>query len=105
MENRKTIPSRRSFLQKAGAGTVLVTMGGLVAHRDSSAAEHLPKLDPGDPTAKALEYTHDSPKSDQFCNNCNFWQGGDKDWGGCAIFPGKEVSAKGWCKSWIKQSG
>lgn len=104
MKKGKTIPSRRDFLRRAGAGTALVAMSGVLAPRISAAAGHLPKVDPNDPTAKALEYTHESSKEGQQCNNCQLWQGGDKDWGGCAIFPGKEVSSKGWCKSWVKKS-
>lgn len=105
MHESKTVPSRRVFLRRAGAGTVLVVMGGLVAFRNSISAGHLPKLDVDDPTAKALEYTHESTKAAQQCSNCNFWKGGDSAWGECTIFPGKAVNAKGWCKSWIQQSG
>lgn len=104
MKKRKAIPSRRDFLRKAGAGAAALATAGMLAPKISLAAGHLPKLDPGDPTAKALEYTHASAKEGQWCNNCQLWQGGDKDWGGCAIFPGKEVAAKGWCKSWVKKT-
>jgi hypothetical protein len=104
MKKLKTFPSRRNFLRQAAAGTALVAMSGTLASRISVAAGHLPKVDPNEPQAKALEYTHESSKADQRCNNCQLWQGGDKDWGGCPIFPGKEVSAKGWCKSWVKKT-
>ncbi len=104
MNKTKPIPSRREFLRKAGAGTALVVMGGVAAPQISRAAGHLPRVDPSDPTAKALEYTHETPKAHQRCNNCQLWQGGDKAWGGCSIFPGKEVNAKGWCKSWVKKT-
>ncbi len=105
MKTSKTIPSRRRFLRTAGAGTVLVAMSGLVASRSSSAGGHLPKVDPSEAQASALGYVHESTKEGQWCNNCQLWQGGDKAWGGCAIFPGKEVAAKGWCKSWVVKSG
>lgn len=104
MKETQAIASRRDFLRKAGAGTALVAIGSVLSPRISTAAGHLPKVDVNDPTAKALEYTHESSKEGQQCNNCQLWQGGDKDWGGCAIFPGKEVSAKGWCKSWVKRT-
>lgn len=105
MSKTKSSSSRRDFLRKAGAGTAVVAMGAVLAPRISGAAGHLPKLDPNDPTAKALEYVNESKKEGQWCNNCQLWQGGDKAWGGCAIFPGKEVNAKGWCKSWVLKSG
>ena len=105
MKTSKAIQSRRRFLRTAGAGTVLVAMSGLVASRTSRAGGHLPKLDPSDPQATALGYVHETTTAGQQCNNCQLWQGGDKDWGGCAIFPGKEVAAKGWCKSWVMKSG
>ena len=105
MKRIKSNRSRRDFLRKTGAGTVVVTLGGLLASRVSLAGSHLPKLDLNDPTAKSLEYTHESKVDGQRCNNCQLWQGGDNAWGGCAIFPGKEVSAKGWCKSWVIKSG
>ena len=40
--------------------------------------------------------------SKQFCDNCKLYQAGSEEgWGGCAIFPGKEVNAKGWCNAWV----
>lgn len=105
MNKIKSSPSRRDFLRKAGAGTAFVAMGGVLAPRISTAAGELPKVDPNDPAAKALEYTHESTQEGKHCGNCQLWQGGDKAWGGCLIFPGKEVSAKGWCKSWVLKSG
>ncbi len=73
MKERKAIPSRRDFLRKAGAGTALVALGGVLTPRISTAAGHLPKVDPNNPTAKALEYTHESPKEGQRCNNRQLW--------------------------------
>jgi hypothetical protein len=104
MKKHEAVPSRRDFLRQAGAGTALVAMSGVLAPRLSSAAGDLPKVDPSDPTAKALEYTHESSKQGQDCSGCQLWQGGDDAWGGCAIFPGKLVNANGWCKSWVMKS-
>lgn len=53
-----------------------------------------------DPTAKALSYTAQSENPDQTCANCALYQGGDAPQGVCPLFPGKEVVATGWCKSW-----
>ena len=95
--------SRRRFLTIAGAGVAALPLAGLVRVQTVGAGE-MPKLSPDDPTAKALGYIHASTMADQKCNNCNFWQGGDAQWGGCTLFPGKDVNAQGWCKSWIKKA-
>jgi hypothetical protein len=64
-----------------------------------------------DPTAKALNYSADATKSTKrtdktaLCSNCSLYSGkaGAGD-GPCALFPGKSVSAKGWCSSWVKKA-
>ncbi|WP_303906751.1 high-potential iron-sulfur protein [Thiohalomonas denitrificans] len=53
-----------------------------------------------DPTAKSLEYTSTSEMEGQGCANCALYQGGDAPEGDCPLFPGKQVVATGWCKSW-----
>lgn len=96
--------SRRKFL---GSTAALVAFSPLVftAGR-SSAGGHLPKVDPADPQAKALSYVHESPKSDNNCANCQLYTGAtDASWGGCTIFPGKEVAAGGWCSAWVEKAG
>ncbi len=74
----------------------------------------LPRIDEGDPQAVALGYKHDAADVDtakfprratpeaanQLCSNCALYQGGDAQWGGCAIFPGKGVNADGWCSAY-----
>lgn len=67
----------------------------------------MPRLDEGSQQAQSLGYVHDAttvdedryPRYDegQACSNCALWQGGDSEWGGCSIFPGKKVKATGWC--------
>ena len=54
-----------------------------------------------DPTAKALGYTANSTTEGKHCSNCNLYQGGTAASGPCPIFPGKDVAATGWCKSWV----
>lgn len=101
---RKTKPTtRRGFLGQVAGATVLVAASGLVVGRTAVAGD-LPKLDPNDATAKALAYTHQSTTDGQTCKNCQLFKG-DAAWGECAIFPGKEVNAQGWCKSWFKKAG
>jgi hypothetical protein len=95
--------SRRRFLTMAGASVALLPFTGLVRVQTVGAAE-MPKLTLDDPSAKALGYVNESAVADQHCINCNFWQGGGAEWGGCPLFPGKSVAAKGWCKSWLKKA-
>ncbi|HSG04074.1 MAG TPA: high-potential iron-sulfur protein [Marinobacterium sp.] len=58
-------------------------------------------LDPKNPQAAALQYTHKSTVEGKQCWNCNLYQGGDADWGGCPIFAGKQVAGAGWCSAWV----
>jgi hypothetical protein len=105
MSHEKDIESRRRFL-KAAAGTAaaaVVIGGGLP--RFARAAD-LPHVAESDPTAKALGYVEDASKTTDAkhkagdtCANCQFYTGGASGYGPCQLFPGKSVSAKGWCVS------
>lgn len=98
---------RRRFLRATLAGAIAVP--GLIARRGAWAADK-PKLDPSSGQAKALQYVHDaSQASDKpgyedgaICGNCLQWTGGDSEWGGCNIFPGKRVKRSGWCSAWAE---
>lgn len=69
------------------------------------AAADTPKVDPGEPQAKALSYVHESPLADRNCANCRLYTGvADTAWGPCAIFPGKQVAAAGWCSAWVAKA-
>ena len=81
----------------------------------SSAAMAQAKLDEKDPTAAALGYVSDTAKADtkkypkheaaQKCSNCQLFQGkAGATEGPCPLFPGKTVSANGWCASWVKKA-
>jgi len=71
-------------------------------------AQDLPHVPADDPLAVNLQYVEDASTSasPQFkagsnCANCALIQGNDGDaYRPCAIFPGKVVSANGWCISW-----
>jgi hypothetical protein len=42
----------------------------------------------------------------QTCANCSLYApDGSKPSGGCALFYGKDVLAKGWCNAWEKKAG
>ncbi|MCC5884909.1 MAG: high-potential iron-sulfur protein [Gammaproteobacteria bacterium] len=79
-----------------------------------SPAAAMPKLEESDATARALGYVHDANDVDasqqprfqdgQLCENCALYtpdSSDEADWGGCSIFPGKLVNAKGWCNAWV----
>ena len=100
---------RRRFLLRAAAGTAALVSSVRFAEADEHGPS-LPKLDESDPTATALGYRHDSNAVDagkypnhsaaQNCANCALYQGAGQAWGPCAIFPGKQVAADGWCAVW-----
>ena len=96
--------SRRQAIKIVSGVTAIVPLAMLTG-RQVAAAELTP-IDPADPMAKALEYVHESATEGQFCDNCQLYQGeADAEWGACPLFPGKAVTAKGWCKSWVKKAG
>ncbi|WP_100657913.1 high-potential iron-sulfur protein [Alteromonas flava] len=93
--------NRRDFLKLSGSGLIGLTLGGVSLR--TQAQEQL-SLD--DPTAKALQYTHESTVDGANCENCMYVQGdAGAEWRPCAIFPGKQVNAKGWCSAWVKKPG
>jgi hypothetical protein len=75
----------------------------------TSAASELPRLDEADRSAKALSYAHDASRieaatrggADRSCRTCRFYTNAGEAWGPCTLFPGKAVSADGWCKGWV----
>jgi hypothetical protein len=97
---------RRFALALGAAATVL-------PGRRAAAAE-LPHVLPTDASAAALGY-HESAstvdaksnptyQASQVCGNCAQLKGNDGDaWRPCTLFPGKLVSANGWCKVWTKK--
>ena len=97
MSTKKNELSRRSVLKGLAAIPVIAAFG----YHTSASAE---MLSPDDPTAKALQYTEHSTEADKHCGNCNLYQGGAAASGPCPIFPGKEVAATGWCKSWVAKA-
>lgn len=77
-------------------------------------AKALPHLTDQDPQARALHYTEDVSKADAGsipthtagakCANCRLFQGSASDpFGPCQLYPGKVVSANGWCMGYQKK--
>jgi High potential iron-sulfur protein len=105
--------SRREALASMGlvAGTLMVACGANAADPKPSALPHVLATDP---LAVALSY-HESAKSveaakfpmykpEQKCSNCLQLKGTEGEaWRPCNLFPGKLVSAEGWCKVYIKK--
>jgi len=54
---------------------------------------------------ESLQYTHQTPKPEQRCDNCQFYQAdrGGEGVGGCQLFQQGLVKAGGWCASYVKR--
>ena len=101
--------NKRRFMFKVNAATALSGTSGL-ARAQAKPVE----LSETDPQAVSLGYKVDATKVDkakfkgyqagQQCSNCNLFKAeANAANGACAIFPGKNVAAKGWCSAWIKK--
>ena len=103
---------RRQFLKFAVIGAVAAPLALRMIAQPAFSAD-LPPLELDNPTAKALGYVedhtkvdakkHPTYKPDQNCANCKFYGGGAAR-GPCTLFPGKSVSAKGWCASHLAKA-
>lgn len=99
-----TVAARRRFLAAVAAAGAAIAL--------PAAADTSP-LSESDPTAQALGYKADGSQVDaakfpkhtaqQQCANCNFFQGNGAS-GPCQLFPGKSVSAKGWCSAYAAKA-
>ena len=115
MSHEKSLPvedteSRRRFLKlAAGAAAAALAVGSLPRLARAADAPHVAE---SDPTAKALGYVADAGttkdpkhKAGDVCANCQFYSGASSGFGPCQLFPGKAVSAKGWCVSHTPKKG
>ena len=116
--------SRREALKSLGLGAgALIAVGAATGAMPAVAADAakggaaLPHVGVGEPTAMALAYVENTqgldPKKEPTykpgakCSNClqSKGKGNDGDaWIGCTLFPGKMVSAQGWCKAYVVRS-
>ena len=103
--------ARRKFIQLSAVSAA----GCFMQPGREVRAGDLPKLAVDDPMAQALKYTDDAstvdpatrnnPAPEQNCANCSLLQGNAGDeWRPCQIFPGKVVSANGWCSAWAPKA-
>jgi hypothetical protein len=72
----------------------------------------------GHPIASTFKYKQDAtqapadirkeragtPANEQFCDNCLYYKKIGEDYGSCQMLPQGNVTAKGWCFAWVKQS-
>jgi hypothetical protein len=111
MKHNRINIGRRDFLK---AGSLAVASAAIAGSVDNAAAQGA-KVEEKDALAQSLGYKHDATKVDkakfakfqtgQICANCTLYQGKPADaWGGCAIFPGKQVAGKGWCSAYVKKA-
>ena len=98
--------NRRSLAMSlaAAAGVAAIFRSG------TSRTAELPHLDVKDPKAIALGYVENATQVDakkyptfvkgSRCDNCLLLQGSSGAYRPCNLFPGKLVSAAGWCSGW-----
>ena len=98
--------NRRSLL-RLGTGIAAMPLVSSLAQ----SAESDDKVNESDDLAKQLGYRHDASQAQgrgegQLCQGCAFFQGGaNAEWGGCIVFGGRQVNAKGWCQSFRPKTG
>ncbi|WP_372742961.1 high-potential iron-sulfur protein [Neptunomonas sp.] len=102
---------RRNLLKKSLVGLTAVAAGSIIA--TSASADELPELTEDDPMAIGLGYKKDTTTVDaakqpkhtveQRCDGCALYTSKSATAGACAIFPGKQVSASGWCSAYAKK--
>ena len=113
--------TRRKFISTTAKTVATIPVVALLGERAlGEEAAAAAKLDESNPTAVALGYKHDANDVDvdrfpkraseegktQFCDNCLHYKPSpdEEGWGPCAIFPGFNVAAKGWCNVWVKMT-
>ena len=105
----ETASPRRRFLKLAGSAAAAAVLLGSLPRRLWAALPHLNAAT--NATAKALHYVEDNAKAPaphkagQDCSACVHYQGkAGEAYGPCAIFPGFDVKAKGWCAGFQAKS-
>jgi hypothetical protein len=105
--------------RRAAIKLISVTAAAAVLGEKFASGADAPALVPltiADPSAKALGYVDNTNTVDaasnpthtpsQHCSDCLQFQGKPgAARGGCSIYPGKSVSATGWCRAWVAKPG
>ncbi len=104
--------TRRTLLKHLGMAAVAASAASLAPRRAQAAeAAH---LDVKEPAAVAVGYVEDASRVDlgkypgyvkgSTCENCLLLPGaGGSPYRPCDLFPGKLVSASGWCSGWTAE--
>lgn len=107
--SEETVSPRRRFLKVVGGAAAAMVLLGSLPRRVWAALPHLSAST--NATAKALHYVDDNTKAvaphkpGEDCSKCVHFQGkAGEAWGPCAIFPGFDVNAKGWCAGYQAKS-
>lgn len=101
--------NRRSLLKSLATAAAAVA----IFRSGRSRAADQPHLDVKDPSAVALGYVENAARVDtkkyptfvkgSRCDNCLLLQGSGGAYRPCNLFPGKLVSASGWCSGWTAE--
>lgn len=102
---KKPSMSRRNFLRNGLLSVVALPLGVGILSRQAF-AQSLPRLDPSNAQAQALNYVevaarasdHPTYEEDETCSNCMFFERRTE---GCQLFPQNSVEPGGWCQSWV----
>ncbi|TAN09344.1 MAG: High potential iron-sulfur protein [Burkholderiaceae bacterium] len=107
--NVESTTDRRRFFKLVSASAAGIALLATLPRRAWAALPHLSIEN--SPTAKSLHYVEDDTKAvaphqpGQDCAACVHYQGKPGDeYGPCAIFPGFDVKAKGWCAAFQKKA-
>jgi hypothetical protein len=114
MAEQEMNKGRRRAVRMVLGGLAAVPLVNLVGSAVAQASD-LPHLAEDDPAAKGLQYHEDAAQApradkadvkaaDQFCHSCSFIQADSGEWRPCQLFPGKAVSADGWCTAWAPKA-
>lgn len=94
---------RRRLLKVTGTAVAILPVTGLFGL--SARADELPMVDPAAPQAQALQYIAESAIDGKLCSGCALYQGtSDDKAAACALFPGQNVAAAGWCSAWVPKA-
>lgn len=101
--------NRRSLVKSLAAAAAAAAF----IRSGNSRAGELPHLEVKDPSAVALGYVENATQVDakkyptfvkgSRCDNCLLLQGSSGAYRPCNLFPGKLVSAAGWCSGWAAE--
>ena len=101
--------TRRDTLKRLALGMALAPIAAALRQTRAGDAASLPLLSVDAPEAKALKYVENAQQArdkvpGSSCANCGLYQGASgSTQGPCQLFPGKAVTAAGWCSSWAPQ--